>query len=99
MMKDILSWNTVNKEMWTYRFEEKECSMIVYKISKLPDFTEHRFSYLCKEDDDRPAEVVKKQLQMLRQLHSLGTEWSFSLRLLKEETITLYFNHPISCIK
>lgn len=90
MMKDILSWNTVNKEMWTYRFEEKECSMIVYKISKLPDFTEHRFSYLCKEDDDRPAEVVKKQLQMLRQLHSLGTEWSFSLRLLKEETITLY---------
>ncbi len=64
--------------------------MIVYKISKLPDFTEHRFSYLCKEDDDRPAEVVKKQLQMLRQFHSLGTEWSFSLRLLKEETITLY---------
>lgn len=90
-MRNILQWNSVDKEKWTYHFQSRECTFLVYRLTKLPDFTEHRFSYLCKEEDGRAAEVAKKQLQMLRQIHSLSEEWGISLRLLKKENITLFF--------
>ena len=63
-MRNILQWNSVDKEKWTYHFQSRECTFLVYRLTKLPDFTEHRFSYLCKEEDGRAAEVAKKQLQM-----------------------------------
>ena len=71
-MKNIVSWDHVHRERWSYQFREKHCHYIVYKLEKLPDFTNHRFEYLCKENDNRQAEVAKKQLAMIRQFHGLG---------------------------
>lgn len=89
-MPYIISWNGVDKTSWTYNQSEKQCTFLAYRIDSLPDFTAPRFAYLCKEDDDRPAEVAKKQLQMIRQLHGLGEYWGISLRLVKREKITIY---------
>lgn len=89
-MSKVLRWSSVNREKWTHQLEEKECSVIVYKVTRLPDFTEQRFVYLCKEEDNRAAEVAKKQQQMLRQFYGMGKDWTFSMRLLKKERITLY---------
>ena len=89
-MSKILKWNNVDRDRWAYHFEEKRCSMIIYKLTKLPDFTEQRFSYLAKEADNRAAEVAKKQQQMLRQLHGLGEHWAISMRLVKKQDIMLY---------
>lgn len=89
-MNKILKWDSVYKDKWSYCFLDKECSWIVYKLTKLPNFAEHRFKYLCREEDNRPTEVAKKQLQMLRQIHGLGENWCVSLRFVKKERITLF---------
>lgn len=87
----ILRWNHVVKDRWSYRVEPCDNRYLIYSLSRLPDFTNPRFDYLCQEADGRAAEVVKRQMIMLRQLHGLGPEWSFSLRLKKENSaITLY---------
>lgn len=87
----ILRWNQVMKDRWSYQVEPCESRYLIYSVSRLPDFTNPRFDYLCKEADGRAAEVVKRQMIMLRQLHSLGPEWSMSLRLKKADgAITLY---------
>lgn len=86
-MSKVLRWSSVNREKWTHQLEEKECSVIVYKVTRLPDFTEQRFVYLCKEEDNRAAEVAKKQQQMLRQFYGMGKDWTFSMRLLKKSVL------------
>lgn len=90
-MAKLLNWDSVNKSAWAYSFEDKKCSYIVFQLTKLPDFTNHRFDYLCKEVDGRQVEVAKKQMSMIRQFHGLGKNWAISLRFVKsEKTITLY---------
>lgn len=87
----VFSWNTVSKDEWMYQTSEKECTYIAYRLEQLPDFTAHRFEYLCKENDDRVMEIAKKQMQMLRQLHNLGNDWTISMRILKKNMrLSLY---------
>lgn len=87
----VFSWNTVSKDEWMYQTSEKECTYIAYQLEQLPDFTAHRFEYLCKENDDRVMEIAKKQMQMLRQLHNLGNDWTISMRILKKNMrLSLY---------
>ena len=87
----IAVWEDVSPEGWTYDFKNTDIHLIAYKLTRLPDFTEPRFDYLCKENDQRQSEVVKRQMSMLRELHDLGESCSISLRLLKENNeITLY---------
>ena len=89
-MPTILSWTWVSRERWTIQRCDVPCACLVYSLRSLPDFSEPRFAYLAKEPDARVAKVVQLQLQMLRRLHGLGPEWTFSLRLVKERSITLY---------
>lgn len=89
-MAKILKWDSVQRERWDYRCEECELSFLVYKLTKLPDFSAERFSYLSKEKDGRQAEVAKKQYQMIRGFHNLGTNWGISMRIIKEKQLTLY---------
>lgn len=83
-------WNSVNRDRWTYAGKECLFSFFIYKVTSLPDFTSPHFEYLSKERDNRAAEVAKKQMQMIRQFHALGPQWTISLRLIKEESITMY---------
>lgn len=90
-MTQIIRWNQVSRENWSYRFEELKCGYIAYKLTKLPDFSEVRFSYLCKEEDERQAEVAKRQMNMLRQFHGLGENWAVSMRLARiNDSLCLY---------
>lgn len=83
-------WDSVSRDQWTYTTKDSFLSLFVYKIQALPDFTSPRFEYLSKDQDNRLVEVAKKQMQMIRQFHAMGTQWAISLRLIKEEAITLY---------
>ena len=90
-MAKLLKWDRVEKTDWTYSYEDKKCGYIIFQLTKLPDFTNHRFDYLCKEADGRQVEVAKKQMAMIRQFHGLGSSWGISLRLVKsDDRITLY---------
>ena len=90
-MKKIVNWDNIDASSWTYDFANKECSYLIYELDRLPDFTESRFDYLCKEPDNRQIEVVKKQMMMLRQFHGLGSNWGISMRLVKKDfSIILY---------
>lgn len=96
MQAQILEWGSVASTQWTYAFRQKQVTCLAYRVDKLPDFTDHRFAYLGKEEDERPLEVLRRQQAMIRQFHSLGPEWTISLRLLHEgEQVTLYllFRH------
>lgn len=83
-------WDQVSKTKWSYEAEQTNLDYFIYKLTALPDFNSPRFEYLSKEQDSRPIEVVKKQMQMIRQFHSLGSSWTISLRMIKERDITLY---------
>lgn len=90
-MTNFLLWNSVSRNQWTYQYRAGDQAYLVYRITRLPDFTEPRFEYLCKEADGRQKEIALKQLSMLRQLHGLGDQWAMSLRLVKkEQRIILY---------
>lgn len=89
-MSQIVKWESVQRERWDYRVQECNISFLVYKLTKVPDFSAERFAYLSKEKDVRQAEVAKKQLQMLRGFHNLGDNWGISMRILKEKQLTLY---------
>ncbi|MCI5647863.1 MAG: hypothetical protein MR332_00255 [Fusicatenibacter sp.] len=90
-MAQILTWESVQRESWDYRSVERQLSFLVYKLTKLPDFSAERFSYLSKEKDERQAEVAKKQYQMIRGFHNLQSNWGISMRIVKDEQLTLYF--------
>lgn len=90
-MANVIRWEEVSRNRWSYTHKECSNSFLCYRITKLPDFTEPRFLYLGKEIDQRPVEVVKRQQNMLRSLHGLGSDWAISLRMVKKhEWITLY---------
>ena len=89
-MAKILEWNRVSRDSWTHTQADKEISCIVYELRKLPDFKSHRYSYLGKDEDNRQMEVAKLQLQMLRNFHGLGSNWGISLRIKKQDVLTLY---------
>lgn len=82
-MNNITVWNTVKRDSWTCTRQPAVSSCIVYRLTSLPNFTHQRFGYLCEEKDQRSSAVGSRQLLMLRQLHSLGTAWACSMRLLK----------------
>ena len=82
-MSNITVWNTVKRDSWTCTRQPAVSSCIVYRLTSLPNFTHQRFGYLCEEKDQRSSAVGSRQLLMLRQLHSLGTAWACSMRLLK----------------
>lgn len=91
-MGRIVEWEEISQTGWNYRRTEKECDLYTFYIDSLPDFSEPRFQYLSEKTDDRPGEIAKKQLKMLRQIHSFGKEWGISLRIQKEEHgLKLYF--------
>lgn len=94
-MAGITVWNSVSSSEWTCGSRDMECSLVVYRLSSLPNFSHQRFSYLCEDTDQRSTEVGKRQLLMLRQVHDLGQAWSCSLRLLKTDHLELYlvFRH------
>lgn len=83
-------WDSVSRDQWTYSAKDSFRSVFIYKIHALPDFTSPRFEYLSKEPDGRSVEVVKKQMQMIRQFHAMGMQWAISLRLIKDQNINLY---------
>lgn len=89
-MAQISVWTSVSSSDWTFRAQERACTFVIYRVSRLPNFTHQRFSYLCEESDQRSAEVCKRQLLMLRQIHDLGIAWSCSLRLVKTDHIELF---------
>ena len=82
---NIYSWHKVDKENWSFFQNNRDMDLIVFSLTKLPDFSEPRFSYLNEKTDERQAEIAKKQLQTLRQLHSMGNDFALSLRIIKDE--------------
>lgn len=94
-MAERYIWNQVSKTEWSYKTEAANLDYFIFKVKRLPNFYSPRFEYLSKEQDNRPMEVAKRQMQMVRQFHSLGSDWTISFRLIKETNITLYliFRH------
>lgn len=86
----IAIWESVDKTQWTHQREEKELSFLAFRLRSLPDFSAPRFDYLAKDVDERSVAVARKQMQMIRQLHSLGDQWGISLRFVKNTSIELY---------
>lgn len=89
-MASLVRWESVSRDRWSFAFDDRGLELKVFALTHLPDFSEPRFSYLAEDKDARPAKIAQRQLQMLRQLHGLGSDWCMSLRLVKDETITLY---------
>ena len=85
-MYQFTNWVTVDRAQWTLKKHIKQYGIVLYEVSSLPDFTEPRFSYMCKEADSRKNEVIKRQIQMVRQFHALNRNWAISLRLVKEQS-------------
>ena len=68
----LLDWPDVNPDRWSYKRFQAHFAHIVFALSRLPNFAEPRFVELGDKLDARKAEVVRRQMQMLRQLHSLN---------------------------
>lgn len=84
-MSEKLIWNTVSRQQFTHTMENRHEWVLGYRLDSLPNFTDHRFDYLCKEIDQRAGEVGRKQLTMLRAFHALDEDWTISLRILKKD--------------
>lgn len=82
-MTEVVEWSQVFRDRYGLKKIRKECTYIVYQIDRVPDFSDYRYEYLCKERDQRMTEVIKKQMLMLRQFHSLGPDCGIALRLVK----------------
>lgn len=64
----------------------------IFEIKALPDFSDLCFLYLGEKVEQRKAEILKKQIQMIRMFHDLGENWGISVRFRKrEKQIRLYF--------
>lgn len=90
-MNKVTQWSSVSRDGWTCSVQPQECSVIVYRLTALPNFTHQRFAYLCEQLDQRSSMVGSRQLLMLRQLHTLGSAWGCSMRLVKTDHLELYF--------
>lgn len=90
-MESILKWDSVDKHNWTHDSTECYIEKFVYKLDRLPNFSDTRFSYLTKEIDNRAVEVAKKQIQMLRSFSDFTSTFGISMRIMKkEESLVLY---------
>ncbi|MBR3314084.1 MAG: ATP-binding protein [Atopobiaceae bacterium] len=89
-MAYVSRWDSVSRTGWSFAFDERNIDCFVFELTRVPDFSEPRFSYLAEEKDARATKVAQRQLQMLRQLHSLGHDWGLSLRIVKDSALTLY---------
>lgn len=90
-MSERLLWNHVDKTSWTYESFSCSSTFFAFRIASLPNFTDPHFGYLCKEIDQRASEIAKRQLDMLRSIHSLGDDFGISLRFIKDGSgIVLY---------
>ena len=79
-----ISWDSVDSDRWAFSREKKNATLLVFELPKLPNFSEPRFKELGDTLDNRKTEVARRQMQMLRQLHSFGKNVAFSLRLRKD---------------
>lgn len=98
-MASILQWDNVASDAWTVKLEDRKCSYCAFKLTKVPNFSSHRFDFLCKDADLRESEVIKRQIAMIRQLHGIGENWGISLRLIAHNgVLSLYivFRYALS---
>lgn len=79
-----LVWPSGSKEGWSHSRKQRFGSQIVFELPKLPNFAEPRFRDLGERLEDRKLEVARRQVQMLRQVHGLGSKFSISLRLRRD---------------
>ncbi|MDM8528300.1 DUF87 domain-containing protein [Anaerolineales bacterium HSG24] len=77
-------WPDGDGDKWNYKRELGHADHIVFELPKLPNFADPRFHDLGEQVDNRPGEVARRQLQMLRQLHSLDSNCAISLRLRRD---------------
>lgn len=84
-MVKLFSWQKVSRNGDSYSEIEKDIFLTVFRITRLPDFSDHRFDYLSREIDQRESEVLQRQIAMIRRLHALGNESSITIRLKKEK--------------
>ena len=89
-MTQIANWKNVSPDNWTFSKEEKTLDRIIYRLKTLPNFSHKRFQYLAEDVDKRASAVLKKQMAMIRQFHSLGSSWSISFRIVKVHSLELY---------
>ena len=99
----IIQWPGGEASGWNYQRLAVNNGFVIFELSKLPNFAEPRFRDLGEQVDDRKAEVARRQLQMLRQLHGLGPNCSVTLRLRRADNQLRLFvlvrksaTHPIS---
>ena len=79
--RSILTWNEITAEEWSYHRASNYLGYVLFELTKLPNFSEPRFRELGEQTAERKGEVARRQLQMLRQLHSLGPDYAFALRI------------------
>jgi len=77
----FLSWPDGDPGGWCFQRRSGYAAYVIFELPKLPNFAEPRFLDLGERLDERKSEVARRQMQMLRQLHSLGTDFALSLRL------------------
>lgn len=80
-----LNWECGNGEGWNLDYSRRHISYVVFTLDRLPNFSEPRFRELGEQLDDRRSQIARRQLQMLRQLHSLGSDYGISMRLCKDD--------------
>ena len=80
----FIRWNKGSYEpRWSYQYLDAEHQLIIFELSKIPNFAEPRFLPLGEKLEERRAEIVKRQLNMLRMLHPILENAAISLRLRK----------------
>jgi hypothetical protein len=79
-----LVWEPGNERRWYVERRNAYLSHVVFELCGLPDFAAPRFAEFGEKLDERRAEVARHQLQMLRQLHSLGDGVAVTLRLRRD---------------
>lgn len=80
----VLIWPDGDPERWNMHHQSGYLAYIIFELPKLPNFAEPRFQDLGERLDERKSEVARRQMQMLRQLHSLGTNCASALRLRRD---------------
>lgn len=84
MIATIHHWPSGAADRWSYQTRQAQLSLLAFELDRVPDFSSARFSKLGDRLDDRRQNVAREQLQMLRELHTLGPGAGCSLRILKE---------------
>lgn len=85
-------WDRVDKKQWAYYEEKMNTSYYIFRMDSLFDLSSPRFQYLGEKAQERKNELIKKQMQMIRQIHDLEGNWGVSLRYKREKDgIGLYF--------